>query len=133
MKEKIKTAIEKKSKKITVFSLILPLTELLLFSGIIFMVTINLFAVTDINSKLSSNDNIVYLKELVTHICKTGVIFIEAIAFVPYIVKLLNDIKLKKEKKINDIIGIICSNIVFAILIICTAFFYHPIIEFFLI
>lgn len=132
MKEKIKTAIEKKSKKITVFSLILPLTELLLFSGIIFMVTINLFAVTDINSKLSSNDNIVYLKELVTHICKTGVIFIEATAFVPYIVKLLNDIKLKKEKKINDIIGIICSNIVFAILIICTAFFYHPTIEFFL-
>ena len=114
MKEKIKTAIEKKSKKITVFSLILPLTELLLFSGIIFMVTINLFAVTDINSKLSSNDNIVYLKELVTHICKTGVIFIEATAFVPYIVKLLNDIKLKKEKKINDIIGIICSNIVFS-------------------
>lgn len=132
MKEKIKAAIEKKSKKITVFSLILPLTELLLFSGIIFMVTINLFAVTDINSKLSSNDNIVYLKELVTHICKTGVIFIEATAFVPYIVKLLNDIKLKKEKKINDIIEIIFSNIVFAILIICTAFFYHPIIEFFL-
>ena len=132
MKEKIKAAIEKKSKKITVFSLILPLTELLLFSGIIFMVTINLFAVTDINSKLSSNNNIVYLKELVTHICKTGVIFIEAIAFVPYIVKLLNDIKLKKEKKINDIIEIIFSNIVFAILIICTAFFYHPAIEFFL-
>lgn len=134
MKIEIKDNFEptKEANKNIMFFRTLTITSGLLLACIFFMVIMNVIVNAAIVSKFSPNDNVVYLKEIVTHICKIGLIFAEAISLVPFLVKLLNDTKLKRDKKINSIKGIICCNIVFAILIICTVFFYHPIIEFFL-